>query len=112
MGVKKMERNKYKEAFITIKKVLALCAFEEYRLETDKPLDVKNFYRQLESDENIKLLQELVDRATPMKPKLNEETGLYICRCGLQVGQYHHLPFIKRNYAHCWHCGQKLDWSK
>lgn len=60
---------------------------------------------------NIDLLQELVDKSTPMKPSLASTTNVQ----GLAFRKYTcpHCAgamFNKLNY--CYDCGQKLDWSE
>lgn len=67
-------------------------------------------------DANKSILQELVNKATPMKS--NEETAtaefidghptsVTIFRCAKCGGRVH--PFDGE--LHCHHCGQALDWS-
>lgn len=58
-------------------------------------------------DDYPKILQELVDKATPFKP-LNQEiegiNGVHYgqCKCGCEVWE---------NYKFCTDCGQALYWS-
>lgn len=56
-------------------------------------------------EEDIRLLQELVDKEIPMKIvkwKLAQpETRCAKCGAGL-----------KRKHDYCWYCGRKVDWSE
>lgn len=62
------------------------------------------------SDRDIDILQELVDRATPIKPIKSEEQDIryvtkYECpNC--------HQYFTGRISKYCYHCGQALDWGE
>ena len=52
-------------------------------------------------EESVNLLQELVDKETPMK--------LY---CGRKCGKCKfHIPIKSRGDIYCNGCGQKIDWS-
>ena len=57
-------------------------------------------------EEDIRILQELVDKATPKKPKRIiawDKTNFYYCHeCNVDV-------YIGMKY--CCECGQALDWS-
>ena len=56
-------------------------------------------------DNDIKTLQELVDKETPMK--VEEELELFRCpNCNEK------LLIYKRSINYCYECGQKLDWSE
>ena len=88
--------NKYQEALTTIKQ----CIYEASK-ETINPNEL----------EEIKVLQELVYKATPKKPieRHYEDEGepeyIKVCcpaGCKVQVGNY---------YNFCPECGQALDWS-
>lgn len=51
------------------------------------------------------ILQELVDKETPMK--VEEELELFRCpKCNEK------LLIYKRSINYCYECGQKLDWSE
>ena len=84
-------KNKYQEALIN----LVHCKSET------KCKECKYKYRcTMERDSNI--LQELVDKETPMKPlKLIE--GDFCRNCKYEI------PENVEKY--CPHCGQKLDWE-
>lgn len=88
-------KNKYQEALDVIKKT-NLRSEHYVQFEED---NIENVY-----EEEIKILQELVDKETPMKVvkwKLAQpETRCAKCGAGL-----------KRYNDYCWGCGQKLDWS-
>lgn len=77
-------KNKYQEALDNVRKVYV----------------ESNHYDK----EDIRLLQELVDKETPMKVvkwKLAQpETRCAKCGAG-----------VERKDDYCWGCGQKLDWS-
>ena len=70
--------------------------------------NVKRVYVESEhyDEEDIRLLQELVDKATPKKPKRNvacDKTNFYYCsKCNTDV-------YIGMKY--CCECGQALDWN-
>ena len=88
---------KYQEAFDLIK---GIGAWSE---------DLGDFYDVFDkNDPNIKLLQELVDKATPYRPKkLNisykvVEFDYRRCKCGL---------LLNGGMSYCPYCGQALDWS-
>ena len=104
--------NKYQEAWNKIKQTTNY--------------DVRAFS---DDDEEIKLLQELVDRATPMKP-IKERNGYIICgNCGECTGIFtkyteqttdetfdgeiefdYHIEYTENEF--CSICGQALDWRK
>ena len=88
--------NKYQEALTTIKQYIW-----EASKETLNPNEL----------EEIEVLQELIDKATPNKPieRHYEDEGepeyIKVCcpaGCKVQVGNY---------YNFCPECGQALDWS-
>lgn len=86
----------------------ALNRLSKYEYETYVTQRESSFNDSL-LKEDVNLIQELVDRATPKKPKrklivneLDEVTGIYICSsckwtCRLD---------------YCEHCGQAIDWSE
>ena len=57
-------------------------------------------------DKNLELLEELVERATPKKPKSEKEIFCLCPICKEFVGD----EFDKNNY--CPVCGQAIDWSE
>ena len=65
---------------------------------------LNNVKRIYANEEDIRLLQELVNKESPMKPaevwgNANPKTR---CSCSAGVIPAH-------NY--CWNCGQRLDWN-
>ena len=63
-----------------------------------------NYSTREEKNEHIKVLQELVDKETPMKVIIPKEIDFAYCpKCNEKI------LLGKPNY--CCHCGQKLDWS-
>lgn len=62
------------------------------------------------------LLQELVDKETPMKPALlvshkKPNKRQYQClRCG-NACLVRYAPFERNENRHCYNCGQAIDWS-
>ena len=54
--------------------------------------------------EDIAILQELVDKETPMTPPLKWEYAKPQTRCKCSAG-------VEKYHNYCWNCGQKLDWS-
>ena len=92
--------NKYQEALARIEKT----AF----FKTEHDFD--NFRK------DAKLLQELLDKTTPMKPKIyidnkKESKRVYACpRCGNScLKKWANERQVNR---YCWDCGQALDWSE
>ena len=90
--------NKYQEALNAIK--------TEPKIQ-DYYGDYINFFDK--DDEDIALLQELVDKATPKKVTQFEHEGNMYCWCH----ECDHVEMIKEidfmNY--CPNCGKRLDWS-
>lgn len=79
--------NKYQEALNNVKRVYV----------------ESNHY----DEEDIRLLQELVDKETTKKFKKIMDYSVACPNCG------HHLDKLYgRNEDYCSRCGQKLDWSK
>lgn len=73
-------------------------------------IDVKDGKAQNKETECALLLQELVDKETPMIPELlggamTGEPKLYCPKCNYCVNDYY------SNKYRCRECGQKLDWS-
>ena len=58
--------------------------------------------------EAVDEIRELLDKATPKKPEI-QEIGQYIIR---YVGKCECGEFIARSHKYCHGCGQRLDWSK
>lgn len=87
-------KNKYQEALDKI-----------MQINSDDFVDIGGYYAQPKwFKDNINILQELVDKETPMKVvkwKLAQpETRCAKCGAGLE-----------RKHDYCWGCGRKLDWS-
>lgn len=59
-----------------------------------------------DTEENKKVLQEIVDKATPKRP-------YYLNYGGYQIGNWKcpSCDSIGAIDEYCKHCGQKLDWS-
>ncbi len=60
-------------------------------------------------EESVNLLQELVDKETPMKPKYislltNPPKHKVVC-------SNFHGPYLERVFKFCPSCGQKIDWG-
>jgi len=87
--------NKYQKAF-----------YKVYHLLKPK----LSFSEFMEGENALDTLQELVEKATPKKKKINYVVGLLRCpTCGKDV--------ISEWYKYCPHCGQKIegeedDWWK
>lgn len=66
-----------------------------------------------EKGDNVELLQELVDRATPKKPIVKIANGVRHIDCPNCDDGYSH-NFIENkelNDNYCSNCGQAFDWS-
>ena len=77
--------------------------------------------------DKAKILQELVDKATPMKPtvkelkrpdgKGGEEFWQYLYKCPTCEENYkknrfiNHFNSLDKGIPYCKHCGTKVDWS-
>lgn len=111
--IRSMSYSKYQEALDRVKEVyIYLC--DEFNL---KKAAVK-------MNDDIEVLQELVDKATPRNPSLNktyedtktiyDEYGrinelLCVCpNCGESA--IYDFEYNKR-FKCCSHCGQRIDWS-
>jgi Zn finger protein HypA/HybF involved in hydrogenase expression len=88
--------NKYQEALdFIIDHTHPMC-------ETMKDLEALDF--------SYNILQELVDKETPMKPKYislltNPPKHKVVCsNC--------HGPYLERVFKFCPNCGHRIDWSK
>lgn len=90
--------NKHQEAFDHI-----LCEIRMCRRSPEKIEDLTK---------SLSLLQELVDKATPKKP--NIENIHYICcpNCGSDEIELYDYYKDEVKLKHCNKCGQALDWSK
>lgn len=85
--------NKYQEALDNVKD------------ERQDIIDISaDGYIPYTSLKDIKVLQELVDRATPKKYYQQDEYSPRVCPvCYLDIGTYDDF---------CSHCGQAIDWSE
>ena len=65
-------------------------------------------------DENLEVLQELVDRATPQKVIFTEHDITTLTDQFRIITRWNNCPVcsanVKGNYCH--NCGKKLDWSE
>ena len=82
--------NKYKEAFDELKEVLYL---------PDKYLEKR-----------LNILQELVEKATPKRPKTYcDDYSYFDCpSCGMTIGFMNE----REEHHYCLNCGQALSWSE
>ena len=103
--------NKYQEALDVIKKI-NLRSEHYVQFEED---NIENVY-----EEEINIIQELVDKETPMKvianPSGKSKRYKYLCpNCKdyLFEANSQTMRFMKdeKRYNHCAYCGQKIDWS-
>ena len=69
--------------------------------------------------ESKDLLQELVDKETPMKPNVEiwelsstDENDVLCPRCNELLCTEKYYEEFEPPYYYCWGCGQKLDWSE
>ena len=114
--------NKYIEAFARIKahsisaiKGTASSPYNDY-LNSEQPLL-----------EDLKIIEELIDKETAMKPAVSFTTfktrrgkGYHIytikttrCpKCNEDVKESYLGRMKSSNYNYCYKCGQKLDWSE
>ena len=81
--------------------------------EALKRLRTNEYLTSREQRKYYNLLQELVEKETPMKPK----SKLYGITGEGETFMYHYCPIcgfysVEKDYAnYCPNCGQKLDWS-
>lgn len=95
--------NKYQEALNRIK-TIDLDMIEDLQTRYEQSHYGIHDYPTLEMSGDIKTLQELVDKETPMK--VEEELELFRCpNCNEKLLLY------KCSITYCYECGQKLDWS-
>ena len=81
----------------------------KYQEALDNIKVVTDFYKgNIKCQKGIEIIQELVDKATPYRPKkLNlsskvVEVDYRRCKCGL---------ILSSGFGYCSDCGQALDWS-
>ena len=81
--------------------------------EALKRLKTNEYLTSREQRQYYNLLQELVNKETPKKPK----SKLYGITGEGETFMYHYCPIcgfysVEKDYAnYCPNCGQKLDWS-
>lgn len=98
--------NKYQEALDGLVYVKENFVYHEGRM-----IQIKNI-------KNTKLLQELVDKATPKKPKINHydnDCTKIICPndCRIQLnGLNKDNEIASFTHEYCPKCGQAIDWSE
>ena len=88
--------NKYEQALEFFKKV-----------SNRIPLKFANDEFCKQYDENLMLIKEMVEKATPKKINVKVRDNVeraYCPNCHLFLTWY--------SGAHCYHCGQRLDWSE
>lgn len=122
--------NKYQEALDRLKSIDLdiLLGKLDYDVACDVSVYGIHDYPMLEMDGDIKTIQELVDKETPKKVLVENDTdsacdGDYSFTYGYSIfscpnckevlydeneGGYIQISSIK----FCYHCGQKLDWSE
>lgn len=93
--------NKYQEALETIQK--SKLIFHVYKGQTEgmKAPRIFDLYHG-----EIFTLRELVEKATPKKPKLIKDSFEDYEKCSI-CGM-----IVNYGANHCEHCGQALDWSE
>lgn len=93
--------NKYQEALNTIKFMCIGEASTEFDFDTGLPIP-REVYIEDYFVEECRLLQELVDKETPLNLQLHH--GVYMqCKCEA-------MNEVHNNY--CWNCGQHIKWSE
>lgn len=85
----------------------------KYQEALERIIEIKHLTSRKEQIQYCNLLQELVEKETPMKPK----SKLYGITGEGETFMYHYCPIcgfysVEKDYAnYCPNCGQKLDWS-
>ena len=73
-------------------------------------------YGKIRDDQDIDLIESIVEKEIPMKPKLfmrdgyDEDESVYDAWDCPYCGTHYQIIFDKHDY--CPHCGQRLDWSE
>ena len=73
-------------------------------------------YGKARDDQDIDLIESIVEKEIPMKPKLfmrdgyDEDESVYDAWDCPYCGTHYQIIFDKHDY--CPHCGQRLDWSE
>lgn len=88
--------NKYQEALNYIKNIVLDSSGDGYY----EPKTVQDFYFR-----DCQILQELINKATPQKPSIEDDTW-YCPECEAE----YELDYHEHDY--CPKCGQALDWSE
>ena len=95
--------NKYREALLDIRYIYTQS--QKY-----KKLQKYNAMRQLDT------LQELVDKATPKKPKIRVFNDAEVWECAERLVEKEVCPLCNHKLLdkdpYCRFCGQAIDWSK
>lgn len=102
--------NKYQKAYDYLSLYIASCPFEDTEEDSHIEYGTQSHFKF----EQWKTIKELVDRATPKKPLIDENwemAGYYYvcpnCRSLLcKFGKEYDYGF------YCSQCGQELDWSE
>jgi hypothetical protein len=107
--------NKYQEALNKIKNKLTTVEYLQPLQATNKPTTFQEAFERaegiemtIECEEELKTLQELVNKATPKKV-------YFLNYGGYKIGNWHCTmceKIIHKGEDYCINCGQKLDWSE
>ena len=105
--------SKHKEAFKRIKSVVdSHLLFSEWLQHKSNwggyIKSVNNIDAELKFDEDMYLIDDLVDRAIPMKPIFPGENDFFLWECPSCNQDF--ISDSANNY--CLNCGQALDWSE
>ncbi len=88
----------------------------KYQEALDKMIYYNQDLAELTEEECFKLLQELVDRATPRKVEVVPSDILYfdgVCpNCNKPLFDGTDMFFKEKRYKFCAYCGQAIDWSE
>lgn len=110
--------NKYQEALNKIKNKLTTVEYLQPLQATNKSTTFQEAFERaegiemtIEREEELKTLQELVDKETPKK--MTETTSYSTTRaCLCPICHKRWSMSNRRKYKYCPNCGQKLDWSE
>ena len=69
-------------------------------------------YKPYNDDKDIKLIGELVEKATPKKPIYKRDNNRYVCGNCEERFPYTRDGIDQYMYHYCPYCGQKADWSE
>lgn len=78
--------------------------------------EFESVYRNITLDDDLTndkrdTLQELVDKETPMKPEIPNNSSLSFCVICKNSITHYVGSLAKENFKYCKICGQKIDWS-